>query len=185
MSAKIDTLIDLVSELAAEGHRALVFSQFTTYLGMVRERRPPSASADVPRRHRDRAARIEQFREFSSVFLISLKAGGFGLALTRSRLRVHSRPVVESQRPNCTRPSTARTASGKTSTSWCTAWSAPTRSKKVVALQTRKRDLFDKVVGEAGDLAAPLTADDIEVCWSRSNARARSLPGRWVARMRA
>ena len=39
--------------------------------------------------------------------------------------------------------------------------SADTIEEKVVALQERKRDLFAKVVGEAGDLAAPLTADDI------------------------
>lgn len=38
VSAKIDTLLELVGELAAEGHRALVFSQFTGYLGLVRNR---------------------------------------------------------------------------------------------------------------------------------------------------
>ncbi|MEA5053472.1 MAG: SNF2-related protein, partial [Propionicimonas sp.] len=37
-SAKIDTLIDLVTELAAEGHRTLVFSQFTRFLRLVRDR---------------------------------------------------------------------------------------------------------------------------------------------------
>ena len=39
--------------------------------------------------------------------------------------------------------------------------SADTIEEKVVALQERKRDLFAKVVGEGGELAAPLTAEDI------------------------
>ncbi len=38
---------------------------------------------------------------------------------------------------------------------------ADTIEEKVVALQERKRDLFDQVVGTASDIAAPLSADDI------------------------
>ncbi|MCB0912682.1 MAG: hypothetical protein KDB60_13795, partial [Propionibacteriaceae bacterium] len=81
-SAKLDALIELVTELASEGHRALVFSQFTTYLGMVRDRLAEDGIGAVylDGRTRDRAARIESFRTGTDpVFLISLKAGGFGL----------------------------------------------------------------------------------------------------------
>ena len=85
VSAKIDTLVELVTELAAEGHRALVFSQFTGYLGLVRERLAAEGigASYLDGRTRDRAARIEGFRAGADpVFLISLKAGGFGLTLT-------------------------------------------------------------------------------------------------------
>ena len=163
VSAKIDTLIDLVSELAAEGHRALVFSQFTTYLGMVRERLTAERIGTVylDGRTRDRAARIEQFREGSDpVFLISLKAGGFGLTLTEADyvfiLDPWWNPAAELQAIDRTH----RIGQDKHVMVYRLV-SADTIEEKVVALQARKRDLFDKVVGEAGDLAAPLTADDI------------------------
>lgn len=39
--------------------------------------------------------------------------------------------------------------------------SADTIEEKVVALQAHKRHLFDQVVGQASDMAAPLSADDI------------------------
>jgi SNF2 family DNA or RNA helicase len=162
-SAKIDTLIDLVTELAAEGHRALVFSQFTTYLGMVRERLTAEGLGTVylDGRTRDRAARIEQFRDGNDpVFLISLKAGGFGLTLTEADyvfiLDPWWNPAAELQAIDRTH----RIGQDKHVMVYRLV-SADTIEEKVVALQARKRDLFDKVVGEAGDLAAPLTADDI------------------------
>ena len=87
-SAKIDALVDQLRELAAEGHRALVFSQFT----VVPEPGPRPARR---RGHRDRrtstaapataATVIDGFsRGDDPVFLISLKAGGFGLTLTEA-----------------------------------------------------------------------------------------------------
>jgi len=163
VSAKIDTLIDLVTELAAEGHRALVFSQFTTYLGMVRDRLTAEGigASYLDGRTRDRATRIEQFRAGSDpVFLISLKAGGFGLTLTEADyvfiLDPWWNPAAELQAIDRTH----RIGQDKHVNVYRLV-SADTIEEKVVALQERKRDLFDKVIGEAGDLAAPLSADDI------------------------
>ena len=75
--------------MLAEGHRALVFSQFTSFLGRARSRLDaagvPYAYLDgsTPARRRD--AEIARFRSGeASVFLISLKAGGFGLNLTEA-----------------------------------------------------------------------------------------------------
>ncbi len=163
VSAKIDTLIELVTELAAEGHRALVFSQFTTYLGMVRERLASEkiGATYLDGRTRDRAARIEQFRTGDDpVFLISLKAGGFGLTLTEADyvfiLDPWWNPAAELQAIDRTH----RIGQDKHVMVYRMV-SADTIEEKVVALQQRKRDLFDQVVGKGGDLAAPLTADDI------------------------
>ncbi len=163
VSAKIDTLLELVSELAAEGHRALVFSQFTGYLGLVRNRLDAEGIgyAYLDGRTRDRAARIQKFRDGDDpVFLISLKAGGFGLTLTEADyvfiLDPWWNPAAELQAIDRTH----RIGQDKPVMVYRMV-SADTIEEKVVALQERKRDLFAKVVGEAGDLAAPLTADDI------------------------
>ena len=87
VSAKLDALVELLTELAAEGHRALVFSQFTGFLGTGTCRLTDAGigTSYLDGRTRDRAARIESFRNGTDpVFLISLKAGGFGLNLTEA-----------------------------------------------------------------------------------------------------
>ena len=86
-SAKLDLLVDHLEEITAEGHRALVFSQFTSFLSRVRAR---LAAEDIGATYldgstRDRAAVIDEFRSGGApVFLISLKAGGVGLTLTEA-----------------------------------------------------------------------------------------------------
>ena len=88
-SAKLDALFEQLDDVLAEGHRALVFSQFTSFLGRVAARLDadgvPYAYLDgsTPARRRDEE--IERFRSGeASVFCISLKAGGFGLNLTEA-----------------------------------------------------------------------------------------------------
>ncbi len=85
-SAKLDALVPALAEVASEGHKSLVFSQFTSLLALVRER----LDADGIRfeyldgRTRDRQARVDRFQGDPEcrVVLISLKAGGQGLNLT-------------------------------------------------------------------------------------------------------
>jgi len=95
-----------VQELGAEGHRALVFSQFTSHLALVRE---VLDAQGITYEYLDgqtpRAARAERVRAFqegdASLFLISLKAGGFGLNLTAATSVIHLdpwwNPAVEDQ----------------------------------------------------------------------------------------
>ncbi|WP_162529554.1 DEAD/DEAH box helicase, partial [Agromyces humi] len=88
-SAKLDALFEQLDDVLAEGHRALVFSQFTSFLGRVASRLDaagvPYAYLDGSTPVRRRDAEIERFRAGeASVFLISLKAGGFGLNLTEA-----------------------------------------------------------------------------------------------------
>ncbi len=85
-SAKLDVLLPRITEVAESEHKALVFSQFTSLLAIVRERLDRSG---VPYeyldgRTHDRAARVRRFEEDDGcrLFLVSLKAGGLGLNLT-------------------------------------------------------------------------------------------------------
>ncbi len=79
--------MDQVSDIAAEGHRVLVFSQFTRFLGRAADRLE-QAGIDytyLDGKTKARARVISQFRQGSApVFLISLKAGGSGLNLTEA-----------------------------------------------------------------------------------------------------
>ncbi|MBM7505868.1 SNF2-related protein [Agromyces aurantiacus] len=88
-SAKLDALFEQLDDVLAEGHRALVFSQFTSFLARVASR---LGAAGVPHAYLDgstpRGRRDEEVARFrageASVFCISLKAGGFGLNLTEA-----------------------------------------------------------------------------------------------------
>jgi superfamily II DNA or RNA helicase len=106
-SPKIDFLTDQLEELFAEGHSVLVFSQFTSFLDIVEEelvrQRLPFYRLDGTTPVRRRKDLVEQFQESAepTVFLLSLKAGGRGLNLTRASYVFHLdpwwNPAVESQ----------------------------------------------------------------------------------------
>ncbi len=84
-SCKIDLFLDLVDELVSEGHRALVFSSFTKFLGLIEQRLQEKQITYqyLDGRTRDRSAKVKAFQNGSDpLFLISLKAGGVGLNLT-------------------------------------------------------------------------------------------------------
>lgn len=84
--AKVDLLVMRLKELVSEGHRAVVFSQFTKFLGIVREhlRAEGIACEYLDGKTRDRQGVVERFQGEGGapVFLISIKAGGVGLNLT-------------------------------------------------------------------------------------------------------
>ncbi|WP_392467604.1 SNF2-related protein [Arsenicicoccus cauae] len=162
-SAKIDLLVEHLHELAAEGHRALVFSQFTGYLRLVRERleREGIAHSYLDGRTRNRAERIEEFRTGTQpAFLISLKAGGFGLTLTEADyvyvLDPWWNPAAEAQAIDRTH----RIGQDKHVNVYRLV-SEDTIEDKVVALQQRKRELFAQVVDDGDAMSGAVTADDI------------------------
>ncbi|MCP3139675.1 DEAD/DEAH box helicase [Pyxidicoccus xibeiensis] len=105
-SSKLERLMELVQELRAEGHRALVFSQFTSHLALVREvldaRGIRYEYLDGQTPQGARGERVRAFQEGDApLFLISLKAGGFGLNLTAATSVIHLdpwwNPAVEDQ----------------------------------------------------------------------------------------
>jgi superfamily II DNA or RNA helicase len=162
-SAKIDVLAEHLSDVIGGGHRALVFSQFTGFLRLVRER----LDADgVPYCYldgstRDRASVIERFRSGSvPVFLISLKAGGFGLNLTEADycflLDPWWNPATEAQAVDRTH------RIGQTRNVMVYRLIArDTIEEKVMALKARKAELFTSVMDEGNAFGASIDASDI------------------------
>ncbi|MDN5726044.1 MAG: DEAD/DEAH box helicase, partial [Propionibacteriales bacterium] len=162
-SAKIEALVEQVTELAAEGHRALVFSQFTGFLKLVRQRLATEGigHAYLDGRTRNRATVVNTFRTGNApVFLISLKAGGFGLTLTEADyvfvLDPWWNPAAENQAID-----RAHRIGQTRSVNVYRLVSTDTIEEKVVALQQKKRDLFDRVVDDGDMLSGALTADDL------------------------
>jgi len=86
-STKLDALTEQLDDIVAEGHRVLVFSQFTRFLGLARARLDDAGIeyCYLDGATRNRAQVIARFRNGEApVFLISLKAGGAGLNLTEA-----------------------------------------------------------------------------------------------------
>ncbi len=85
-SAKLDALLERIEELADEGHQVLVFSQFTGMLEIIRSRLVAAEIGHliITGATENRAELVEQFQtdRTKTVFLLSLKAAGFGLNLT-------------------------------------------------------------------------------------------------------
>lgn len=105
-SGKIEALLDLLSESISEGHRVLIFSQFTRVLKNIRYKIEKSGIScfylDGETKTILRGQMVNDFNEGSAeVFLISLKAGGTGLNLTGADLVIHFdpwwNPAVEEQ----------------------------------------------------------------------------------------
>jgi SNF2 family DNA or RNA helicase len=105
-SSKLDAFLELVEELRDNGHSALVFSQFVDFLGLVREQlderrlRYLYLDGSTPKEQRSRL--VSEFQAGGvGLFLISLKAGGFGLNLTAADYVIHLdpwwNPAVEAQ----------------------------------------------------------------------------------------
>lgn len=162
-STKLDVLIEHIEELRAEGHRALVFSQFTSFLDLAAER---LAAAGIEHAHLDGSTRrrtevIDGFRQGEQpVFLISLKAGGFGLTLTEADyvflLDPWWNPAAEAQAIDRTH------RIGQTDRVFVYRLiSSGTIEEKVLALQQRKARLFTAVMDDEALFSQALTADDI------------------------
>jgi SNF2 family DNA or RNA helicase len=162
-ASKTETLVEMLREVVQEGHRALVFSQFTGYLRRVRERLSADglSTAYLDGSTTDRQQVIDGFRRGdANVFLISLRAGGFGLNLTEADycfvLDPWWNPAAEQQavdrahRIGQTRPVMVYRLVAK-----------DTIEQKVMALKERKSALFDAVLGGETLTSTAFGADEI------------------------
>ena len=161
-SAKVELLVEHVRELAAEGHRALVFSQFTSFLRRVQARleREGLATSYLDGSTRDRAAAIDGFKSGEQpVFLISLKAGGVGLTLTEADyvfvLDPWWNPAVEAQAVD-----RAHRIGQDSPVMVYRLVATGTIEEKVMELKARKAELVASVL-DGGASGGALTADDL------------------------
>ncbi len=163
-ASKVDVLLERLAEVIEEGHRALVFSQFTGFLATVRTRLDAEgiSYSYLDGRTRDRAARLERFRSGDDpVFLISLKAGGVGLNLTEADyvfiLDPWWNPAVEAQAVDRTH----RIGQDRTVMVYRLV-ATGTIEEKVMQLKERKLELFTSVMdADDGALAGALTGEDL------------------------
>jgi superfamily II DNA or RNA helicase len=163
-SSKADAFLDQLREVVAEGHRALVFSQFTGFLKVIRDRLDAEGIAYcyLDGRTRKRAARIDEFKTGDApVFLISLKAGGVGLNLTEADycfiLDPWWNPAVEAQAVDRTH----RIGQDKTVMVYRLV-AVGTIEEKVMELKARKQSLFARVMDDEALMSAPLSVEDIK-----------------------
>jgi SNF2 family DNA or RNA helicase len=162
-TAKIDALAEHLRDVVDGAHRALVFSQFTRFLSRVRDRLDTEGIdyCYLDGRTRNRATVIQRFKEGDApVFLISLKAGGFGLNLTEADycflLDPWWNPATEAQAIDRTH------RIGQTRNVMVYRLIAhDTIEDKVMALNARKAKLFASVIDDGNAFGSTLTADDI------------------------
>jgi superfamily II DNA or RNA helicase len=168
-SAKIDVLLPRLAEVREEGHKALVFSQFTSFLSILRHELEARGLLYeyLDGKTRDRAERVRRFQEDPScgLFLISLKAGGLGLNLTAAEyvfvLDPWWNPAVEAQAIDRTH----RIGQGRHVFAYRLI-AKDTVEEKVLELQARKKDLAEALLGGDKGLIGDLRREDLEILLS-------------------
>ena len=162
-SAKREYLVERLPELLAGGHRVLVFSQFTGYLKSISARLAEEGIGHLylDGSTRNRAEVIEAFRAGAApVFLISLKAGGFGLNLTEADhvfiMDPWWNPAAEQQAVD-----RIHRIGQEREVHVYRLVAEGTIEEKVMQLKASKAALFDAVVGEGEFASAAVTAEDV------------------------
>lgn len=163
-SAKLAALDELLTELKINQHKALIFSQFVGHLQLIKRHLDARGFSyqylDGATPQKERQKRVNAFQSGEGdVFLISLKAGGFGLNLTAADYVIHMdpwwNPAVEDQasdrahRMGQVRPVTIYRLIAQN-----------TIEEKIVALHKHKRDLADTLL-EGNETATKLSVEDM------------------------
>ena len=168
-SAKFDALLPHLAEVREEGHKALVFSQFTSLLALLRTRLDETG---VPYeyldgRTKDRQSVVERFQGDPQVgvFLISLKAGGLGLNLTAAEyvylLDTWWNPAVEAQAID-----RAHRIGQSRHVFAYRLLATGTVEEKIAELQRSKRDLAEAILQADAGLLRNLKQVDLEILLS-------------------
>ena len=165
-SAKLDVLLPKLAEAAAEGHKTLVFSQFTSFLALLRERLDAESVvyAYLDGATRDRQAVVERFQRDPEcqLFLISLRAGGHGLNLTAAEyvflLDPWWNPAVEAQAID-----RAHRIGQQRHVIASRLVARDTIEEKILELQRSKRDLADAILSEDQGTLAKIGRAELEL----------------------
>jgi hypothetical protein len=168
-SGKMEVLLARLDEVRQEGHKALVFSQFTSFLALVRARLDAAGTTYeyLDGQTRDRQARVTRFQTDATcpLFLISLKAGGLGLNLTAADyvfiLDPWWNPAVEAQAVD-----RAHRIGQKKRVFVYRLLCRDTVEEKVAELQQTKRDLTASIINADAGLLRQLDRETLELLLS-------------------
>jgi SNF2 family DNA or RNA helicase len=170
-SAKLGALTAMMSEIIEEGHKILVFSSFVKMLTLIRAELEKAGIVyeylDGQTPAQERLEKVNRFNAAPDIpiFLISLKAGGTGLNLTGADYVIHYdpwwNPAVENQATDRAHRigQTRHVFNYKLIT-------RGTVEEKILALQRKKKELADLVIGGDDAVAKELTKEDLEFLFS-------------------
>lgn len=164
LCAKFDVLLEHLDEIRATGNKALVFSQFTSFLNLLKPRleREGIRFEYLDGQTRDRGAVVERFNSSpdTTVFLISLKAGGTGLNLTTASyvflLDPWWNPAIEAQAID-----RAYRMGQKQKVTAYRLIAQGTIEEKILRLQAQKRSLAESVISDDPTFIRSLSVEDL------------------------
>lgn len=168
-SAKFENLLETMETLQAEGHKALIFSQFVQTLNLLREemQKRGLAYTYLDGQTQNRQEQVDRFQNDPQIsfFLISLKAGGFGLNLTAADYVLHIdpwwNPAVEMQ------ASDRAHRIGQDKPVFVYKFIArDTVEEKILQLQERKRELVEQIISAEGSFFKSLNQEDVQILFS-------------------
>ncbi len=163
-SSKLKVFADVVDELLDNDHKALVFSQFVSHLSLIREHLDAKGIKyqylDGSISIRDRQKSIDAFQNGEGdLFLISLKAGGFGLNLTEADYVLHMdpwwNPAVEDQATD-----RAHRIGQKKPVTIYRLVTTGTIEEKIVELHKGKRELADSIL-DGTDVSGKVSSEEL------------------------
>ncbi len=167
--AKFEALLETLETLKAEGHKALIFSQFvqTLHLLETEMKRLGLAYTYLDGQTKDRQAQVDLFQNDPSIpfFLISLKAGGVGLNLTAADYVMHLdpwwNPAVEMQAADRAH------RIGQDKPVFIYKFIARnTVEEKILELQGRKKELVEQLISAEGSFFKSISREDVQVLFS-------------------
>ncbi|MCH2205648.1 MAG: SNF2 family helicase [Lentisphaerales bacterium] len=163
-STKIKVLMEKLKVLMAEGQKVLIFSQYTSFLGLIREQVELEKwqYCYLDGQTKDRAGQVDIFQndEDFKIFLISLKAGGVGLNLTKAEyvfiMDPWWNPAIENQAID-----RAYRIGQKNTVVAQRMICRKTVEEKVLQMQKTKKYLADSVIDEDDGFVSRMSVDDL------------------------
>lgn len=163
-SAKLNELMNMLTEMVNEGRKILLFSQFTSMLQIIEQRLAASAIKYVKLtgQTKDRETPVRSFQEGKvPLFLISLKAGGTGLNLTAADTVIHYDPWWNPAVENQATDRAYRIGQDKPVFVYKLITSG-TVEEKIIEMQQKKKQLMDSLFDLTAKASSKLTANDIQ-----------------------
>ena len=167
-SSKLDDIKDRLTQLGAQGHKALVFSQYTTDTAGVaaaathlQDFNPLTITGDIP--PQERTEIIERFKTQTQnqVLIISLRAGGLGLNLQEASYVFHLdrwwNPAVERQAED-----RSHRIGQLVKVNVIKYSCAGTIEERIDQILARKQDLFDQLIDDVSlDLSTEMSREEL------------------------